>query len=267
MFSELFKKSSLPSLVQNQVLSSSSFKHDLNFGLKHALPKSIHPYVIVKDLDDAVTKKPVVHSAWSTLARDHVWKENLINFKKNIDTSESFSIDSVIKSDKYKELLNQAKGNQKTDLHSFIVENMPKSEKKFIHPPWYDSKTDQNLVNKVKGRILNRVSGGYSVGISGIVAFLPNEYYSYQALIDQIKKGQKPGLQKAHLGTMVSRAVDRDSVYEFYVVLARYDPLLRPEVVLSILPPKEEINQFGLGTKRRKSDNMINLMKILSKKT
>lgn len=267
MFSDLFKKSSLPSLVQNQVLSSSPFKHDLNFGLKHALPKSNHPFVIVKELDDAVIKKPVVLSAWKIMARDQVWKENLGNFKNSINTSESLPIDAVIKGEKYNELLNRAKKEQiKTDLHSFIVENMPKSEKKFIHPPWYDSKTDQNLVCKVKGRILNKVSGGYSVGISGIVAFLPNEYYSYQALIDQIKKEQKPG-QKAHLGNMVSRTVDRDSVYDFYVVLARYDHLLRPEVVLSTLPPKEDVHQFGLGTKRRRSENMINLMKILSNKT
>jgi hypothetical protein len=265
MFSDLFKKSSLPSLFENQVLSGSHSNHDLNFGLKHAIPKSTHPFVTVKDLDDPLIKKPIVHSAWKNIAHNQVWKENFGNFKNKISMSESFSIDSMIKSDRYKDLLEAAKTSPNTDLHSFVIDNIPKKEKKFIHTPWYDFTIDQNAPNKVKGRILNRVSGGYSVGISGIVAYLPNEYYSYQALIDQIKKDESPIVEKAHLGK-VSRAVDRDSVYEFYVVLARYDHLLRPEVILSTTTPKEEIQEIGATTKKRRSDNMINLLKILNRK-
>jgi hypothetical protein len=132
MFSELFKKSSFPSLVENQVLSGSPVKHDINFGIKHLLPKSTHAFVTVKDLDDPMIKKPIVHSAWKTIARDQVWKENCGNFKDSINTSESFSIDSLIKSDGYKDLLEMAKCSPRTDFHSFVMENIPKKEKKFI---------------------------------------------------------------------------------------------------------------------------------------
>ena len=254
----------MPSLFKNQVLSSAPINHDLNFGLKHALPRSNHAFVTVKELDDPILKKPKLLSAWRIIAKDQVWMENFGNFKTAISFSESVSADSIVKSAKYKDLLNQAKVSRKSDLHSFIIENMPKSVKKNIHPPWFDPITQVEGYSKVKGRILNKVSGGYSVGISGIVAFLPNEYYSHQAIIDQITKRAKIS-QKAHLGP-VTRKVDRESVYEFYVVLARYDHLLRPEVILSTLPPLEQ-EKFDTTKTRKRSDNMINLMKILSKKT
>ena len=272
MFKDLFKKSSIPSLVENQVLSGTLLKHDLNFGLNHALPDVTHPFIRVKELDVENIKKPRINSAWGIMARDQVWKENMGNFKIQIKSSEAVSLDSMLNTNHYEDLLKLARNSGKSkDLYSFISENTPKVKDKYVQPPWYDKSTNLTMMNKVKGRILNRVSGGYAVGISGIVAFLPKEYYNPKELADQIRKKSSTALlKKSHLGSFSSnyQNIDRDNVYDFYVVLARYDHLLRPEIVVSTFTPREESKTNHNDKKKEKrTTNMLNLVKIIKKKS
>jgi hypothetical protein len=123
-----------------------------------------------------------------------------------------------------------------------------------------NTSTESNLV-KVKGRVLNKVAGGYAVGVAGMVAFLPDAYFAFDVLIKQGKgtstlplssspsnnqqqqqqqvfNKQGPSMSPSgKLSTGRLLQISRDSVYEFYVKSVSIDPHGRPNIILSAKQP------------------------------
>jgi hypothetical protein len=144
-----------------------------------------------------------------------------------------------------------------------IVPNKSKSVE-FIHPPTYSGyplfkeemgqsadkgySSPPSSVIKVRGRILNNVEGGYAVGVAGIVAFLPSPL-DLEVLFNQKSSrsalpgfGSVNGLDQSpptRRGTSSRSAmIDRENLFDFYVVSAGHDNQGRPDIILSCVPPQ-----------------------------
>ena len=180
------------------------------------------------------------------------------------------------------EILPLVKAPKASSLSSTLDSQLfpiPTKASGFIHPPTYASCHPTNSVMssevpkdnpqktaslsssqplaKVKGRILNTVSGGYAVGVAGVVAFLPEMYFNFDALIKQEKRTTLPASKNASLSSTASQSsnqglamagkpssgrsiqISRDATYEFYVKSASIDSHGRPDIILSVVPPRD----------------------------
>nr|KAJ3421400.1 hypothetical protein HK105_003657 [Polyrhizophydium stewartii] len=87
---------------------------------------------------------------------------------------------------------------------------------------------------KVRGRLLNQVkTHDFAVGVGGVVAYLHG---------NNVPNDIQMSFEMS-LGPRMS--VDRNTTFDFYVLSAKHDHLGRPEVVLSMLPPRDNFENLG----------------------
>ena len=273
-FGQLFRASKLSSTLPRQViLESKVFKGE--FGLKHGL-EAVHSTIVVDALDDPRLNKPKVKSAWHQLALGQVWKENFV-LSETPSNARQAALEALPSAplDHYQTLLSKARASKETfgqliknrkiaidDWQAFLGIRDQDASVESVHPPTYLVKT-LDKVQKVKGRILNTVNGGFAVGIAGIVAYLPQNEANIDDLVRQ--NGQKKEFKRLTMTSSKSTSIDRESVFDFYVLSAKHDAQGRPEIILSMHPPVNT-NTKPSRMDKGSSHSAINILRNLKQR-
>lgn len=230
-FAQLFQRSRFAAAVEGQVFAQSPVFAG-EFGLKHSLPTASAPNAIsVPLLDDPTLKKPIVHSAKTTVLALGIWKENFgsgghVQQKKAQEegplalapASSNKSL-AALSQQEWAELLSKAR-KKRLEFQALVTQGVlsPDSWDAFlgieallktpqtpsVHPPTYSTPTPEadsdNPLFKVQGRILNSVADGFAVGIAGLVAFLPKR----EATIDELLRQRATPVRTSSLPVTAS---------------------------------------------------------------
>ncbi|ORX89262.1 hypothetical protein K493DRAFT_234175 [Basidiobolus meristosporus CBS 931.73] len=238
-FARLFRTSKLASYDPkiNQVYTTFGGFRDIgDWGLKRNLPVTLRTkFIDVQALDTLEHQTPITSAQGSILT--------LKRFKENFPTSKSpealpMNIPTNVtklSEQEWKKFIKKAANRKqewrdaveakklREDEHLSFM-NAVSSRTTGSQPAYPSYHLNNPSVVKVQGRILNRITGGYAVGIAGIVAFLPSRFAA-----------QSLGANLRDLKT-------------FYVVKAEIDSEGKPDVVLSVTQP--ETASAGLNYRR-----------------
>ncbi|KAJ1679490.1 hypothetical protein EV182_001944 [Spiromyces aspiralis] len=233
-----------------------------DWGLKYTLPTAVRTKNITVAQLDTKESFPDFESADERVKMLRAWKENFLRSSRprmpaaaitegdGINAGQKYNL-SQMSEKEWARFLDLARSRSKEwkeaikrgeyEPHEWFrfmgaTFNRPDYSNTAVASPSYHNYTPSLPELRVKGRILNRVPGGYAVGIQGIVALLP--------------QFSKSG----------STAFNHREVRDFYVVQAQFDKHGRPDVVVSISPPASawgnyvpniHINMGGRGGPRR----------------
>ncbi|KAK9768823.1 hypothetical protein K7432_000255 [Basidiobolus ranarum] len=243
-FARQFRTSKLASYDSkiNQVYTTfGSFRDIGDWGLKRNLPVTLRTkYIDVQALDTLEHQTPLVSAQGDILT--------LKRFKENFPTSKppetlpmnvpinvtrlserqwaGFLRKAAGRKQEWREAVESKKYREDEFLRFMNAVSSRSSGSQPVYPSYHLNNTS---VVKVEGRILNRITGGYAVGVAGIVAFLPSRLAP-----------QSIGSNPRDLKT-------------FYVVKAEYDGQGKPDVVLSVTQPETA----STGLNYRKMPNLF----------
>ena len=242
-FSRIFRTSKAATWDPQIQQVYTTFSHEAkigDWGMKHNLPTTVRTKNITVFQMDTKESFPSFISANNRVKIQQAWKENFLRSSSpqlpisaagadtNGNGSEGIYNLTQMSDKQWRKFLDLARSRSKEwkeaisrgeyEPHEWFrfmnaSNTKPNHKNTAISSPTYHNYIPTVPELRVKGRILNKVTGGYAVGIQGIVAFMP------------------------HHSKSLNNYINHRDVHDLYVVKAQFDSMGCPDVEVSMSPP------------------------------